>query len=72
MTKGVTTDRETTLKKSAIVDESVGRYNNPLSNFGFKYIIGTKEFYCFSLKDAMTIVLFFVTYMILSGCDENK
>ena len=45
--------RTTTTKKSVIVEETMGRYINPLTDFGFKRIFGTKEF----LMDFLNAVL---------------
>ena len=39
-----TATRTKTAKKPAVVQEPVGRYINPLTDFGFKHIFGTKEF----------------------------
>ena len=36
--------RTTTGKKPDVVKESMGKYINPLTDFGFKHIFGTKEF----------------------------
>ena len=38
------TTKKAVIKKQLVVDEPVGRYINPLTDFGFKRIFGTKEF----------------------------
>ena len=42
--KSKTTQKVITEKKTVAVAEPMGRYINPLTDFGFKYIFGTKEF----------------------------
>ena len=42
--QNVAATRTKTEKKTAAVHEHVGKYINPLTDFGFKYIFGTKEF----------------------------
>ena len=58
VTKSKATQKEqairlTTARKPVVVGEPVGRYINPLTDFGFKYIFGTKEF----LMDFLNAVL---------------
>ena len=50
----VKTTKTAVAKKTAAVQESMGRYINPLTDFGFKRIFGTKEF----LIDFLNAVLF--------------
>jgi len=42
--KKATAARTTTDVQPVAVEEPVGRYINPLTDFGFKHIFGTKEF----------------------------